>query len=74
MWNATDHPGAAGFLIRYGTSSTTTAVVRVPFDGVTNSYTLTGLEPRTRYLVTVSSWDSAGNLSDPSNPVEYMTG
>lgn len=71
-WNAADHPRAVGFLITYGTSQDNVAVARVPISGAT-SYTITGLKPKTRYTVTVSSWDSAGNVSQPSKAQEYTT-
>lgn len=71
-WNPAEHPRAVGFLITYGTSPNNVAVARVPISAAT-SYTITGLQPKTRYTVTVSSWDSAGNVSQPSKAQEYTT-
>lgn len=71
-WNPADHLRAVGFLITYGTSPGNVAVARVPISGAAY-YTITGLQPKTRYTVTVASFDSAGNVSPPSEPQEYVT-
>ncbi|MBH5316949.1 fibronectin type III domain-containing protein [Paenibacillus sp. GSMTC-2017] len=64
-WNAsTDDRGVTGYIVTFGTNSTTVTGT---------STTISGLLPNTAYTFTVKARDAAGNISGVSNSVTVTT-
>ena len=71
-WNPSVSPGIAGYRLYYGTTSG--SYPQVLDVGNTTTATLSGLTPGQTYHIVVTSYDTAGIESLPSNEVTFTNG
>ena len=72
VWDSNTEDDLAGYKIYYGVRSGDYDFV-IDVGGVTQ-YTVTGLEPETRYYLSLTAYDSSRNESDLSAEVSALTG
>jgi len=71
-WDPNAEPDLAGYKVYYGTQS---GIYGSVLDvGNFTQYTVTGLEPETRYYFSLTAYDSSRNESDFSDEVSAITG
>ena len=70
-WDASSDPNIAGYKLRYGTTSgNPSQTIDV---GKTTTATVSNLNDGTTYYFTVTSYNTAGVESQPSNEISYTT-